>query len=141
MMMNDKRGVSGVVTAVLLILLVIAAIAILWVVIQNFVKDTTDAAVSQADCFGTQLIISNAIATQSTVTVLRQSGDITLTEVKVIVNPSGGGASATQTISALGVGESGVATFGTALASGDSISAVAVIGGKDCPVSDTFAVA
>lgn len=56
----NKKGVSDVVTTVLMILLVIAAIGILWVVIQRFVTQGTGTVPNQADCLTLQLTPSNA---------------------------------------------------------------------------------
>lgn len=75
--MNNKKGVSGVVTAVLLILLVIAAVGILAVVIQNFVKEGTSGVEGAPGCFATTYDVLSVNAT-STIIVKRISGDATV---------------------------------------------------------------
>ena len=56
----SKKAVSGVVTTVLLILIVLAAIGILWAVISSFLKQGTQGIEGAADCFSLQLSIESA---------------------------------------------------------------------------------
>lgn len=88
MNLDSKRGVSGVVTAVLLILLVIAAIGILWVVIQNFVEEGTSSLGGSADCLETSFEVLSS--TTSSVTIRRTSGDAALSAITVAVDSSSG---------------------------------------------------
>ena len=48
LLVNDKKGLSDVVTSVLLILLVLAGVAIMWVVIRQFIIGTTSQLSSSA---------------------------------------------------------------------------------------------
>ena len=53
----NKKAVSGVIVTVLLVLLVFAAIAIVWAVVQPFITGTLDDATAQAECI--KLVGSN----------------------------------------------------------------------------------
>ncbi len=61
MKLNNKKGVSDVITTVLMILLVIAAIGILWLVVSRFVKTGTESVGSSSDCLTTTLDIESAV--------------------------------------------------------------------------------
>ena len=81
-MLTNKKGVSGVVTAFLLILLVIAAIGILWVVFQNFVKEGTKALEGSAACFETSYdVLSVTTETPHTDVVIRRVSGSDVTEI------------------------------------------------------------
>ena len=79
---SQKRGVSGVITAVLLILLVIAAIGILWVVVQNFVQEGSSGVTGAADCLTTSFEVVSASGTS--IVVRRTGGDAVLTAIRVL---------------------------------------------------------
>ena len=56
--MMKKKGVSDVIVTVLMILLVVAAIAIIWAVLANFLNRGTKDVESTADCMNTNLQLS-----------------------------------------------------------------------------------
>ena len=133
-MINNKKAVSGVVTAVLLILLVIAAVGILWVVVQNFVKQGTGGVESSAGCLSTDLeIVSTDITTES-VTVKRNGGSATIDEIRIFVDGSNEGTAGFG--AGLETGESVVDTVSINLIGGETVEVAAVIGGSVCPTSD-----
>ena len=85
---SQKRGVSGVITAVLLILLVIAAIGILWVVVQNFVQEGSSGVTGAADCLTTSFEVVSAsaestIGDDATITIRKTAGSVALTEIRI----------------------------------------------------------
>ena len=90
MKLNNKRGVSGVITAVLLILLVIAAIGILWVVVQNFITQGADTIPGASDCLTNQLSIESAVygtaGTNLTVRVKRIGGDADISSLSFFID-------------------------------------------------------
>lgn len=60
--MGDKRGISEVISTVLMILLVLAAIVILWVVISNFLNKGTVDLGGTVDCVNTNLKLGSAVS-------------------------------------------------------------------------------
>jgi len=106
MNLNKKRGISGVVTAVLLILLVIAAVGILWVVVQNFVTKGSESFSGAADCLETNFEVVSADSVTDTITVRRIGGNAVLSEIRI----SDGTTSTVATVSSPSVGETSSAT-------------------------------
>ncbi len=135
----NKRGVSGVVTAVLLILLTIAAIGILWVVVQNFVSTSTEGVGESAACLSTQFEIAGVSYTGTTLTVnvTRLAGDSAVDSLKFIAD----GKPITMTsVTVPGVGETTPYT-NTAVATKPAIVEIAaVISGTTCGVADSATV-
>lgn len=139
MKVSDKRGVSGVVTAVLLILLVIAAIGILWVVIQNFVEQGTSGVTGSADCLETGFEALSANSSATNVTVRRIAGDATLSNIRISV---GSEAKNGVPIGYVSIGQSSTAT-GFTLNSGDNIDvkvAVTLLDDTGCPIINAGSV-
>ena len=142
MKLNNKRGVSGVITAVLLILLVIAAIGVIWVVVINFINEGSGAIVGSADCLTTVLSIESVtVGTATTippgsVTVKRTDGTAVLDRIKVLVQ----GIEVTTTTSTFGagldIGETAPLSSIT-VATGNTVEVAAVIDEKPCSVSDS----
>ena len=130
--MKNKKAVSTVIVTVLLILLVIAAVGILWVVIQRFVTTGTEDLGSATDCLETDLEISSYDATS--VTVKRISGNAEIAEIKVLVE----GSATTRTIAnteTFGIGET--KKVDVAVVNTNTIEVAAVIGTTTCTVADT----
>ena len=134
--MSDKRGISGVVTAVLLILLVIAAIAILWIVIQGFVERNSESIAGSADCLETSLEITEIVTGSSdgTVKIKRTRGSAAIAEVRVIID--GSSEAAAGFMAGKEIGESEVLS-GQTIASGDLIEVAAVVGETLCTIADS----
>ena len=129
--MMNKKAVSGVIVTVLLILLVIAAVGILWVVIQRFVTDTTEDIPSATACIETDLEIS--AYTDTSVTIKRVAGNAEIKEIKVVI---GGSSKASSGFGAgLSIGETVPLT--TPIANGNVIEVAAVIGDTTCTIADT----
>ena len=66
MIEGDKRGISDIVTTVLLILLAIAAVGIIWVVIQGFINSGTKGVGSAADCLQNNFEVVSAVNVSTT---------------------------------------------------------------------------
>jgi flagellin-like protein len=147
MKLNQKRGVSDVVTTVLMILLVIAAIGILWAVISKFVSQGTSTVAGTPDCLTTGLSVDSATnASGLTVKVTRSgtnSGN--LTALKFFVD----GASVTMNGNIPAVGETqqfvSAGTLPNSLTAltvvGKPVKVAAMIDTKTCDASDSVNVA
>ncbi len=82
-----KRGLSGVITTLIIILLVIAAIGIIWAVVNPFIKEGAE----EIDLrkFTTELKIKNAYVNEDdkvVVTVQRGSGEGTIDSIRFVVS-------------------------------------------------------
>jgi len=155
-MKNKKRGLSGVITTIILIALVLAAVAIVWVTVNNLLTDRLSAAESCMNIF--EKVEINDLYTcyddpnfQFSISIK----DIIVDEV--IVSVSGGGATKSytltneeQSISGLGPYPSGSGNVklpgknsGSTYVSSDfsstpdSIKVAPVIDGNQCEVSDS----
>lgn len=109
-MKQNKKGLSDVITTVLIILLVLAAVVLIW----GFIRQTLDKGGRQiansADCFQLQIEPKGCVleGTQNaTVTVQWTGGDVNLNQLKLIVTNKDTGANVISNVSA-------PAMFGTA---------------------------
>jgi len=98
--MQNKKGISDVVTTVLIVLLTIVAIAILWGFLQPlFTKSGTKVQMAE-QCLTISLEVPSCVTTDTTasVSVKRSPGAANLKEVKVILSkPDGSTVVSTQT--------------------------------------------
>jgi flagellin-like protein len=138
----SKKAVSGVVTTVLLILIVLAAIGIVWATVSSFLKQGTQGIEGAADCFSLQLNLESAINDSSAgtgnnikVRVQRVSGEGNITAIKFLVDgadtPFTGvmpSPSETRTFSARIVNPEPI---------GKEVEIAAVVGSKICGVADS----
>lgn len=158
----EKRAISGIITAVVMIALVMAASSIVWVVVNNLVRERLDEASS---CFGTYdkvTINEEYTCYNSTSQELLFSinvGDIELTEL--LVSISGEGESQGFKLNEAGITNgylssypdrnttvfvpgknSGKAYIFNTTAAGvsvaSSIQVAPVVGGKQCETSDSL---
>lgn len=161
--MQSKRGLSGVVTAMILIALAIAMVAIIWLVIGNLVNDQLDSAGSCVDVFGKVSLNNRYTCYNSSSNELQFSisiGDIEPTSV--IVGVSGEGSTTSVTINNVTGTVANLVTYpsrSTSIAlpsknggltyildltaagfSGqpDSVSLIPIIGKNQCEVSDSI---
>ncbi|MEK6891498.1 MAG: archaellin/type IV pilin N-terminal domain-containing protein [Nanoarchaeota archaeon] len=153
-MFNSKKGVSEVITAVLMIVLVVAAISILGVVIIGLVRDNSENLGAETNCLSNSfaLSIEGAAWNQSAsgggvatvkAKVKRTSGDSNLTTIALFAN---GEKLTISPTNAPNLGE--VITYTSTPISltnrdiipGKNLEVSAVMGGKTCPISDTEAI-
>ena len=142
MKIGEKKGVSDIITTVLLVLLAIAAVGIIWVVFQKFITTGTTGIGSSADCLSTDLEITNADVGGTSVSVKRIAGPAELKGIKLLVNGSsitGSGLDSNK-----GIGESYIVTV-PALAVSDKIEVAAIVVNSDgtdttCTVADSYIV-
>ncbi len=158
-MIKNKRGLSGVITAVILIALVMVAGVIVWVVVRNIVQGELGGVES---CFGAygKVIIDNKYTCYNSSSEQFQFsvniGDIDVNSV--LVSISGGGATKSYTIKNINEPISGLGPYpsgsGNVTLPGknsgltyientfttipDLIQVAPIIGGKQCEVSDSL---
>ena len=156
--LSSKKGISGVITVVLMIALVMAAAAIVWGIVNSTLKDQVEGAKS---CFGNfNKVTINPIytcydSTSHTVQFSLSIGDIDVDEVLVGISFAGASGSYTLTnTDQQGIGLILYPSGGevklpgknaglTYVASGytskpDLIQIIPVIDGQQCEVSDTI---
>ena len=90
--MQNKKGLSDVVTTVLIVLLTIVAIAILWSFLQPMFTSSGQKVQTQTACLSLSLEATNCVSNAggANVTVKRNPGVAALKQVKIVFeNPDG----------------------------------------------------
>lgn len=147
----SKKAVSGVVTTVLLILIVLAAIGIVWAVISNFLNQGTRSIEGSADCFSLQLSLESAV--NKTITpnfltnsnlnnvelrVKRIAGEGNVTAIKFLVD--GVDTSFSGTIPSVAETRTFSARIINPEAVGKNVEIAAILGTRTCGVADSAVV-
>ncbi|PIN94420.1 hypothetical protein COU53_03640 [Candidatus Pacearchaeota archaeon CG10_big_fil_rev_8_21_14_0_10_30_48] len=129
---SQKKGVSGVVTAVLLILLVVAAVGILWAVVQSLVSDSTGNVGSSTLCLTNTFSIESAVndSTITTVKIKKTQGSDEITSINFFIDGVSKTAT-TGTVPSLGETQSFNIT-----GVGSEVEIAPVLGETQCPNSD-----
>ena len=153
MIEGDKRGISDIVTTVLLILLAIAAVGIIWVVIQGFINSGTKGVGSAADCLQNNFEVVSAVNVSTTassiVNVTVKSigpGQASIDKILFYYNTGSQTSKlATEMLTAPAIGESNRTTVNIGASGGmlkqdDSIQVAAVIAGTTCSPSEAKAI-
>ena len=134
--LQSKKGVSGVVTTVLLIVLVMAAVAIVWGIVQNTLNKQID---SSKSCFGNfEKVTINPVYTcynlvspgVYTVQFSLSIGDIEVDEVVVSVLSDGSTKGYTLITDETGVQVPGLANYDSTGFGTDSIKLPGINGGE-----------
>lgn len=85
--MESKRGLSTVITSLIIILLVLVAIGVIWVVVRNFVETGSESVDIRTKCIATDVRIT-AMACMANgncnVTLERKTGDDEIGGVKLV---------------------------------------------------------
>ncbi|MFA6022613.1 MAG: archaellin/type IV pilin N-terminal domain-containing protein [Candidatus Pacearchaeota archaeon] len=146
MKLNNKRGISDVITTVLMILLVIAAIVILWAVVQRFVTQGTSTVAGTGECLTTTLTVTSATNTSGLTVRVTRGGDFSgnLTELRFFVDGTNVPMTGTKPMP----GETMTFVSSTTLPNGwldkdipgKQVKVAAVIGTKTCEASDSIAI-
>lgn len=134
----NKKGISGVITTVLLILIVLAAIGIVWAVVNSFIQEGTSGIEGTASCLSMQLQIDSAVydGAGTNISVKRIAGEGSLESIAFIVDGSIAEFTAlsglpdiaeTKRFSNTGLGNT----------TGLEVEIVPVVGGKQCSVVDS----
>ncbi len=131
---SQKKGVSDVVTAVLLILLVVAAVGILWAVVQSLVSDSTGNVGSSTICLTNTFSIESAIdnSINTVVKIKKTQGSDEITGINFFVD--GASEEATGTVPSLGETETFTLTVTNVI--GKDIEIASVLEETQCPNSD-----
>ncbi len=152
MKLNNKRGVSGVIVAVLMILIVIAAIVILWAVLQPFISSSLEEGIDTTECIDVSFEMSDVdyANTQGgpesdiTFTVTHTSGDTEFDGLKILLDGQEKPVDSESVFGSTevkGVGESqGYTILDVADASGSEIQYVALKGDNVCGIPATGTV-
>ena len=124
--MENKKGLSDVVTTVIIIALSLVAIAVVWVVVNNLITSNAGTITGQSNCLKTNLEIAsvsvNAVTNVSTIVIKRISGDDAFDGILVNVYNSANVNVAGNISTNLGVGSQGVINL--TLANPNKVSAV-----------------
>ncbi|MBS3072882.1 hypothetical protein J4477_03555 [Candidatus Pacearchaeota archaeon] len=140
-MVMNKRGVSGIISVVLLILLVLAAIGILWYAISGFLNEGTQGIEGSADCLTNTFTIENLAVSGVTdvdITVKKTAGDSVPTRLDFIVKGIKVAQGSVSPTVWPETGETRVYTLSDVNAvSGDEVSVAGVFGTKICPTADS----
>lgn len=86
-MINNKRGLSAVVTTLIIILLVLVAIGIIWVVIRNVIEGGTETADYAVKCLAVDIratALNCSAVNTCTVTMNRKAGGEPISGVKLV---------------------------------------------------------
>lgn len=89
-MINNKKGLSTVITTLIIILLVLVAIGIIWVVVRGIVEDTTKATDYAVECLKVDVRATSVACSGSptgdvcNVTLARSAGGNTIAGVKMV---------------------------------------------------------
>lgn len=140
----QKRGISSVITTALLILIVLAAVGILWVVVSIFIGAGTGGIGGAASCFNVNLVIDKVVYDEDTselgVRINRKAGN--LDSIKIIVGGSDVSDILLPVSSFPQIGET--KTFLGVLSEdprGKDVEIAAIIKGKTCGIADKEVVA
>ena len=84
----NKRGISGVIVAVLMILLVIAAVSIFWTTVKPFIEKGAAGADKSAQCLTVDLSVLSAKNNSGSLVlqVKKEMGDAELTALNIYVD-------------------------------------------------------
>lgn len=133
----EKKGVSQIVTTILIILLVLAAIVIVWQAVKGTIEKGAETIESKTQCMDISLSIVSADVSDSTVKVMRLSGgnNDVVKDVKILVE----GISVTHNLAdpSLDVLESKSYTGVTMVAENEVQVAAVLTDGTVCDISDT----
>jgi flagellin-like protein len=131
----NKKGVSGVIVTVLLILIVIAAIGILAAVILPWIEQGIGGGTKGVQgCIETSLSITTIDSSEKKISVKRTAGNAEIERIKVLVE---GTDSSGDTFGAeIGIGEIVTTESISNLTSEQEVEVGAIIDGRDCGVID-----
>ncbi|MFA5993269.1 MAG: hypothetical protein WC796_06190 [Candidatus Pacearchaeota archaeon] len=137
----QKKGISDVIVTVLMILLVVAAIAIIWAVLANFLNRGTQDVETTADCMNTNLKVVSAVsahgATVSNITgtIEHFSGNANINDIAFFVNGARVTTGLTKTIPSTGeTMPFMIAYTGDVNTAGGTLEIAAVIGSNVCNI-------
>ncbi|NCO11867.1 hypothetical protein CO038_00935 [Candidatus Pacearchaeota archaeon CG_4_9_14_0_2_um_filter_39_13] len=82
----DRKGLSGIITVVLFVLLILVAIGIIWAFLNPFITEGTSGVGAIGNCLQVRLEAANCVDNTGSysLTVRRGADDVTLSDVKLI---------------------------------------------------------
>jgi len=87
--MKDKRGMSQIITTVIIVVLVLVAIGIVWAVIANIIDAGSDDVALGTSCLGIQIKATRVVNTSATgdydITLKRLAGGNSIGGVKILI--------------------------------------------------------
>lgn len=122
----NKKSQAQIISTILIILLVLAAIVIVWQVVQGTIKGGSEEIETQTDCLGLNIDITNINTNAKTVTI-RPSKD--LSSYKVYIN----GAVEIEDGGAVTAYSTSTATIISGISIGDEVQVLGKIGNTICP--------
>ncbi|PIZ83351.1 hypothetical protein COX97_01225 [Candidatus Pacearchaeota archaeon CG_4_10_14_0_2_um_filter_05_32_18] len=136
----NKKGVSDVISVVLLILLVLAAIGILWYAISGFLNEGTKSVEGSADCLTNSFSIEalSVVGDDLNVSVKKTGGDSAPTRLEFIVAGIKTAQNEVSPSTWPETGETRVYNLNNVNAiAGDEVSVLGVFSTKVCPTADS----
>ena len=140
-MNRNKRGLSTVVTSLIIILLVLVAIGIIWVVVRGMITTSSGQIDIKSRCLEIDVrAISDVVSTQA-VTIKREAGGGVIDGVKLAF--SGGGSVECAALDSLETATCGASALSTDFAIGDTVTVGAYIKDSNlvnqfCPITTQF---
>jgi hypothetical protein len=128
----NKRGLSGIITLMLIVGIAVVAVGVVWFTINNLVSEQTEELASSSNCLSVVLEITSvgtceAGSTSCNVTVERKSGGGDIEGVRAIVTDDSGTLSGDYTGSFGPLEMKTISATGTALAANATTAKVAVL--------------
>jgi len=98
MMLRNKRGLSTVVTTLIIILLVLVAIGIIWVVVRGVIESSSGQIDINTKCVTTNLILAEAtcVTGGDCVVTVDKNGGHTLNGINIVFSNSAGSGTVLQ---------------------------------------------
>jgi hypothetical protein len=98
-MLYNKKGLSTIVTTLIIILLVLVAIGIIWVVIRGVIEQGTSQITIDTKCLNTDVRATRVVCSAGScdVTLLRKAGSDAMDGVKLVFHNNLGNSSAVLT--------------------------------------------
>jgi hypothetical protein len=90
-MLKNKKGLSAVITMLITILLVLVAVGIVWVVVQDIIEGGVEEAGTKAECFNFDVKavkVINTTATNYQISIKRNPGGDEIGGVKLVISNS-----------------------------------------------------
>ncbi len=141
-----KKAQSEVITTVLIILLVLAAVFIVYTAVRGMVKTGTEKITDSSKCIGLDMVVTrNSLGTTATTTTPQVDATVTVqrnaggdeTEVKPIIQVGGTNTAAVCAEATLAPNENTVCTLtGRVLTSGQKITVSGMYGSTSCDITD-----
>ena len=134
----NRKAQGQIITTVLIILLVLAAIVIVWQVVRNTVTESTEQIEGGTDCATISVEIVSATASNNNITLKRNVGAGTIDGFKVLIDDTDAGDVVLSSDNLAELEEEPI-TSPTAFSEDDKVS-IAVIADPDrlCEVADSI---